>query len=91
MKSDADITGPINLGNPGEFTMLDLANQIIAITRSKSELVFQELPTDDPKQRRPDIGKARAVLDWEPKVNLQDGLAQTVEFFRHRLRELGQI
>lgn len=91
MNSDAEITGPINLGNPGEFTMLELAHQIIAITGSRSELVFHELPTDDPRQRRPDISKAHSTLCWEPSVNLHDGLVQTVDFFRHRLRELTEV
>ncbi|MEL6363166.1 MAG: UDP-glucuronic acid decarboxylase family protein [Pseudomonadota bacterium] len=91
MNSDAEITGPINLGNPGEFTMLELAHQIIAITGSRSELVFHELPTDDPRQRRPDISKAHSTLGWEPSVNLHDGLVQTVDFFRHRLRELTEV
>ncbi|WLT33241.1 UDP-glucuronic acid decarboxylase family protein [Geothrix sp. PMB-07] len=78
-------TGPMNLGNPGEFTMLQLAEAVIRLAGSKSKLIFQPLPPDDPQQRRPDISKAKALLGWEPKVNLEDGLKETIAYFRKRL------
>ncbi len=77
-----DFTGPINIGNPGEFTMIELANKIIKITDSKSEIVFKELPSDDPKKRKPDISMAEEILGWEPKVNLEEGLIKTVDYFK---------
>ena len=73
--------GPINIGNPGEFTILELAEKVIKLTGSKSKIVRQPLPSDDPKQRKPDISKAKKILDWEPKVNLEEGLAQTIKYF----------
>ena len=82
MRSADDITGPINLGNPVEFTMVELAERVIAITESKSRLVNADLPADDPRQRKPDISKARALLEWEPRTALEDGLGHTVEYFR---------
>ena len=85
MDSDQSITGPINIGNPVEFTMRELAELVIAITGSKSTLAFRPLPQDDPKQRRPDIAQARAKLGWEPKVALADGLKETVDYFRRTL------
>jgi UDP-glucuronate decarboxylase len=81
MDTGDDITGPINIGNPGEFTMIELAEQVIAQTGSKSKLVHKPLPADDPRQRQPDISRARAVLDWAPKTDLKAGLARTIEFF----------
>lgn len=87
MNTEKGVTGPINLGNPGEFTMLELAEKIIKLTASKSKLVFQALPTDDPKQRQPDITLAKQYLDWEPKVNLEDGLKETIAYFRKLLNE----
>ena len=81
MATPADITGPINLGHPGEFTMIEFARLILSLTGSRSELVHLPLPQDDPKQRQPDITKARAVLGWEPKVPLEDGLKETVAYF----------
>lgn len=77
-----DFTGPINIGNPGEFTMIELANKVIEITNSKSEIVFKELPSDDPKKRKPDISMAEEILGWEPKVNLEEGLIKTVDYFK---------
>lgn len=74
----------LNLGNPGEFTMLELAEKIIALTASKSEIVFLPLPGDDPKKRRPDITKAKAFLEWEPKVALEEGLEKTLEYFKSK-------
>jgi len=76
---------PINLGNPHEFTMLELAKTVIEATNSKSRIVFQPLPQDDPKQRRPDIGLARSVIDWEPTIQLQEGVSKTIEYFRNQL------
>jgi UDP-glucuronate decarboxylase len=73
--------GPINLGNPGEFTMIELAQLILKITGSKSKLVFQPLPSDDPMQRKPDISVAREKLGWEPKVQLDEGLSKTINYF----------
>jgi dTDP-glucose 4,6-dehydratase len=73
---------PVNLGNPREMTILEFAEHIRRMTGTKSEIVFQELPEDDPKQRKPDIAKARAVLGWEPRVPLEEGLRETVAYFR---------
>ena len=81
MATGDDVTGPINLGNPGEFTMLELAENVIELTGSKSKLVFEPLPADDPKQRKPDITLAKEKLDWEPIVPLREGLAKTIEYF----------
>ena len=75
------VTGPMNLGNPGEFTIKDLAQKVVDMTGSKSELVFKDLPTDDPLQRCPDITQAKAVLDWQPSVKLEDGLKTTIAYF----------
>ena len=76
---------PVNIGNPREMTMLEFAREIIAATGSKSKIVFKPLPVDDPKQRKPDITRARKLLKWEPKVELADGLARTIEFFRTKV------
>ena len=83
--SDQHITGPINLGNPREFTMLELAKTIISITNSNSPLIFEPLPSDDPKQRKPDISKANTLLNWDPQINLESGLVQTIEDFSARI------
>lgn len=85
MDTEQGVTGPINLGNPGEFTMLELAEKVIHLTASKSKLVFMPLPVDDPKQRQPDISLASDKLGWEPKVNLEDGLKETISYFRKLL------
>ncbi|MBC7663831.1 MAG: SDR family oxidoreductase [Caulobacter sp.] len=85
MDSEREITGPINVGNPVEFTMRELAELVVAITGSKSPIVFRPLPQDDPKQRRPDISQAQAKLGWEPKVALADGLKETIAYFRRTL------
>ena len=82
METGPEVTGPINIGNPHEFTIRELAEKVIALTGSRSELVEHPLPTDDPKQRRPDISRARDLLGWQPKVMLDDGLGQTVGYFR---------
>ncbi|MEO5705942.1 MAG: UDP-glucuronic acid decarboxylase family protein [Alteraurantiacibacter sp.] len=89
MATDDDVTGPINLGNPGEFTMIELAENILDLTGSASKLTFQPLPADDPKQRQPIIDKAKATLDWEPKVPLREGLAKTISYFDGLLKEIG--
>lgn len=86
MDTGDDFTGPVNIGNPGEFTMLELAEQIIRLTGSKSQLVFKPLPSDDPKQRQPDISLARNKLGWEPSTVLRDGLLRTIEYFELLLR-----
>jgi len=86
MQSPAEFTGPVNMGNPTEFTMLALAEAIIELTRSSSKLVFGKLPEDDPRQRQPDIGLAKRKLDWQPRVSLRDGLKETIEYFRSELR-----
>ena len=83
MQTGDDVTGPINLGNPGEFTMLELAQEVLRLTGSASKIVFMPLPQDDPKQRQPDISLARSTLQWEPKVQLADGLGETISWFRH--------
>ncbi len=81
MDSPDEVTGPINLGNPGEFTIIELAEKVLELTNSRSELSFRPLPTDDPTQRRPDIGLARTTIGWEPKVRLDEGLVKTIEYF----------
>jgi UDP-glucuronate decarboxylase len=81
MASPSDFTGPVNLGNPGEFTIRELAEHVIALTGSRSQLSFLPLPADDPTQRRPDIGMARAQLGWEPKIALNEGLQRTIAYF----------
>jgi UDP-glucuronate decarboxylase len=81
MESPDDVTGPINLGNPVEFTIRQLAEQVVALTGSKSKIEFRPLPADDPKQRQPDITRARKTLGWEPKVPLEEGLKKTVAYF----------
>jgi UDP-glucuronate decarboxylase len=81
MNSEPSVTGPINLGNPGEFSMLELARMVIDLTNSRSEIVFQPLPVDDPRQRQPDIGKAESVLEWTPTIPLRDGLSLTIAYF----------
>lgn len=85
MATPADFTGPVNIGNPGEFTMLELAEQVLRLTRSRSKLSFAPLPGDDPKQRRPDITLAKSKLNWEPKVALEEGLTRTIDYFRRTL------
>jgi UDP-glucuronate decarboxylase len=85
MKTDGSVVGPINLGNPTEFTMLELAKKVIALSNSNSKISFADLPGDDPKQRKPQIDKASQVLDWKPNVNLDEGLIKTLEDFRSRL------
>ena len=81
MGTEAGFTGPVNLGNPGEFTILELAEAVIELTASSSKLVFHPLPADDPKQRQPDISLARQKLGWEPKIQLKEGLSHTIAYF----------
>ncbi len=88
MQTDKSVPGPVNLGNPGEFTIRELAEKTIANTGSRSELTQLPLPTDDPRQRQPDITKAKELLGWEPSVSLDTGLKRTIEYFRHLLPEL---
>ena len=85
MDSDDSVTGPINLGNDGEFTMIELAEKVIALSGSSSKIEFKPLPQDDPMQRRPDLTKAREQLGWEPKVKLDEGLKETIAYFRKLL------
>jgi len=85
MDAPADFIGPVNIGNPGEFTMLALAEAILKLSGSKSKLVFEPLPADDPKQSQPDIALAKAKLGWQPKVALDDGLKETIAYFRQLL------
>jgi UDP-glucuronate decarboxylase len=92
MNTDKSVTGPVNIGNPGEFTMLELANEILDLTGSKSKIVHLPLPADDPTQRKPDISLAREKLDnWEPKVPLREGLKKTIEYFDQLLNEEGKM
>lgn len=85
MEVTGEFPGPVNIGNPGEFTILEIAEKIITLTGSKSRMVHRRLPMDDPRQRRPDIGLAREKLGWEPKVGLEDGIKETIGYFRRTL------
>ena len=85
MDSPADFTGPVNIGNPGEFTMLELAENVLRLVGGKSKLTFHPLPADDPKQRQPNITLAKEKLGWSPTVQLEDGLKETVVYFRKLL------
>lgn len=86
MATDDEETGPLNLGNPGEFTIRELAEEIIELTGSKSRLINEPLPSDDPRQRQPDITQARKLLDWEPKISLREGLKPTIRYFDELLK-----
>jgi UDP-glucuronate decarboxylase len=86
MNSPADFTGPCNLGNPVEFTMIQLAETVLSLTGSKSKLVHKPLPQDDPKQRQPNIDQARKVLGWQPTTPLREGLISTIAYFEEKLR-----
>lgn len=81
MNSPDDFTGPVNLGNPAEFSILELAEKIIKLTGSKSRICFKSLPADDPKQRQPDITLAKEKLKWEPTVQMEEGLKRTIKYF----------
>jgi UDP-glucuronate decarboxylase len=85
MDTDKSVTGPINLGNPNEFTIRELAEQVLALTKSGGKLAFNPLPSDDPTRRKPDISKAKEFLQWEPKVPLAQGLPKTIDYFRNLL------
>jgi UDP-glucuronate decarboxylase len=85
MKSDDSVTGPINLGNPHEFRVRELAEQLLAKLGSDAGIIEQPLPSDDPRQRQPDIAKARELLGWEPKVALSEGLDRTIAYFEEQL------
>ena len=87
MGTGDEVTGPVNIGNPGEFTILQLAETILELTGSRSKLIRMPLPSDDPKQRQPDISKARKLLNWEPTTPLREGLKKTIEYFDRLLRE----
>jgi len=82
MNSREDFTGPVNIGNPGEFTILQLAQKVIELTNSSSQIIYQPLPSDDPMQRKPDITLARKELGWEPHIQLEEGLIKTIDFFK---------
>ena len=86
MATDAAVTGPTNLGNPGEFSMRELAEMVVELTGSSSKLDYRPLPQDDPRQRKPDITRANATLGWEPAVALRDGLQKTIDYFDNHLR-----
>jgi UDP-glucuronate decarboxylase len=87
MNSADDVTGPVNIGNPKEFTILELAELVIELTRSRSRIVHRPRPQDDPRQRRPDISKANDLLGWAPQIALRDGLGKTIEYFEHLLKD----
>ncbi len=86
MASPADLTGPVNMGNPGEFTIRELAEQVLSMVGGPSKLVCKPLPSDDPRQRKPDITQAKSRLDWEPRVPLEEGLERTISYFRDFLK-----
>ena len=86
MATGPEVTGPINIGNPGEFTILQLAEMVIELTNSNSKIIKMPLPADDPKQRRPDITKAREILKWQPTTQLREGLTKTIDYFRNLLK-----
>jgi UDP-glucuronate decarboxylase len=85
MNTDDAITGPVNVGNPNEFTMLELAQKVIELTGSSSEIVFRPLPMDDPRQRKPDIQTAKSILGWKPEIQLEEGLKRTIAYFKNIL------
>jgi len=86
MDSDDSVTGPVNMGNPGEFTMLELAEKVLNLTGSKSKIVHKPLPGDDPKQRRPDITLAGKLFGWKPEIMLEEGLKRTIEWFKGQMK-----
>ncbi len=87
MASPDDFTGPMNMGNPGEFTIRELAEKVVALTGSRSVISHEPLPGDDPRQRRPDISLAREMLGWEPVTPLEDGLKKTIAYFEGQLKQ----
>lgn len=90
MESPKEICGPLNMGNPVELPVIEIARRIIALTHSSSHIVHAALPADDPRQRRPDISLAKSLLNWHPNVDLESGLMQTIEYFRKQLQEAGE-
>ena len=82
-----DFVGPVNIGNPSEFSIRQLAEKVIEMTGSASKMVFRDLPSDDPIQRRPDIALARSTLDWEPRIQIEEGLGKTIAYFEQVLKE----
>ena len=86
MATDNSVTGPINIGNPGEFTMLELAEKVIKFTKTSSKIVYKDLPGDDPKQRRPDITQAKQLLGWEPTFDIDEGIKRTIRYFEDSMR-----
>jgi UDP-glucuronate decarboxylase len=91
MNSGKEITGPINLGNPGEKSMKEIAELVVGMTGSASKLVYQDLPIDDPRRRCPDISRAKSMLGWQPEVSLEDGLRRTIADFESRLQAIKQV
>ena len=87
MATPDEFIGPVNIGNPNEFTILELAEAIIKLTNSKSKLIFKSLPKDDPQQRRPNISLAKEKLDWSPKIELEEGLIKTINYFDNLLNK----
>jgi UDP-glucuronate decarboxylase len=87
MNTSDDVTGPINLGNPNEFTILELASKVIELTGSRSRIVHRPRPQDDPRQRRPEISRANDALKWAPRISLHDGLVRTIEYFEKLLTD----
>jgi len=87
MATRADVTGPVNIGNPSEFSMLELAAIVVNLTGSRSRIVHRPRPEDDPKQRRPDISRAQELLDWKPRTMLKEGLARTIVYFDELLSD----
>ena len=87
MATDKSVSGPVNLGNPNEFTMLELASKVIELTNSSSKIVYKPLPQDDPRQRQPDISKAKEILNWQPKVELKEGLLKTINYFEGAIND----
>ena len=83
MDLEPGATGPINIGNPNEFTIRGLAEAVVKLTKSKSELIYAPLPKDDPKQRQPDISNTKVLLDWEPHIQLEEGLKKTISYFEN--------
>ena len=88
MQTDKSFTGPVNIGNPKEFTILELANKVIELTGSKSKIKFISLPSDDPMQRKPDISLAMKKLSWQPNIQLKKGLIKTIEYFDSELKRM---
>ena len=86
MMEQEELTGPVNLGNPKEITILELAESVLKLTGSKSKLIFRSLPEDDPIRRRPDITLAKKNLDWQPRVSLEEGLKETIHYFKKELK-----